>query len=327
MLGQIKSSSGIKIHQLMNIVPFIQEKWSLVGVRLKLSSDQLDDIWQKATKQQIPSESKSTFCCIKMLTSWYEDSDDVSVDAIMMAIDVGLRAKISNIETALTSEYMGIDYGAEKSVTSSPEELVQPYVNMKTKFCLELSRSQHSISDVLVYLKICKINLEILEGIHDFPELLESFERHAILNKADLSWLKNIADHTHCVKATEAIEEYESLLMADKIPWYSSQPKGTYLVGKTDKMPEDVTIKDASNAKLAASRIVNIKDSDSVLGFSEVGSVTFYWRLVNEAIKIKIPEVSNASLIKECKFAYLTHVGIMTNGNLNLATIDEIGMH
>ena len=313
-IGQI-----LTIHQLMNIVPLIQKKWSFIGTRLKLSSDKLDDICQAASEQQIPAESKDTFCCVKMLTSWYQTSDDISVDAIMMAIDaphVGLKSKTSNIKAALTSEYAVMDSSTEKSVTNPPEEFKQPYFDMITDFCLELSKSQHSISDILVYLRVCNIDSEVMKDTLNFPELVKSFEKHELLNKSDLSWLKNIAHHAQCAEATAVVEKYENLLMADKIPWYSSHPKGTYLVGKTGKRPENVTIKDSSNAKSAASRIVNIKESDSVLDSTEVGSVTFYWKLISKGVEIQIPKEDNDLLIKECHNAGLTALGYMEDGNL-----------
>ena len=127
----------------MNIVPFIQEKWSLIGTRLKLPLDTLDEIWQKASEQQIPTESQNTFCCVKMLTSWYEASDDVSADAIIMAVDaphVGLKTKISSIKTALTSEYVPMGSSEGISATMPPEKLEQSYFDMITKFCSELSK-------------------------------------------------------------------------------------------------------------------------------------------------------------------------------------------
>ena len=326
-VGQNKE---MNIQQLMNIVPLIQEKWSFIGTRLRLSPDKLDDIWHTASEQQIPAESKNTFCCVKMLKSWYETSDNVSVNAIMMAIDaphVDLKTKISNIESILKFEYIAMDSSIGKPLTNPPEELEQSYFDIVTKFCLELSKSRCSVSDILTYLKVCNVNSDVLKEIHDFPELVKSFERHELLNKADLSWLKNIAHHAQCTKATEVVEEYESLLMADKIPWYSSHSKGTYFVGRTDKKPENVTIKDSSNAKSAASVIVNIKESDSVLDSSGVGSVTFYWRLTSKDVGIQIPEDADASLIKRCKSVDLTHIGIMINGILTWANIDEIGKY
>ena len=307
----------------MNIVPLIQEKWSLIGIKLKLSLDELDEICHIAGKQQIPTESKNTFCCIKMLTSWYKISDDVSVDAIMMAINaphVGLKAKISSIEAALSSEYVITDSSEGKSVTYPPEKLEQQYVNMTTKFCLELNKSQCSIFDIVTYLKMCNVNSDVLDKVSDFPMLLKSFEKHELVNKADLSWLKNIAHHAKCTQGTKVIEEYESMLMADKIPWHSSHPMGTYLVGRTDKILENVTIKDSYNAKLVASKFVDIKESDSVLQSAEVGSVTFYWKLVNY-VAIQIPIVTNTSLIRKCRAAGLTHVGIMIDGNLSWTVI------
>ena len=329
-VGQNKYSSELHIHQLMNIVPLIQEKWSLIGTRLKLPSDNLDDIWQAAINEQIPTESRNTFCCVNMLTTWYEIGDNVSVDTIITAIDaphVGLKTKIPNVEAALSSEYVPTSSGAVKSVSSPPEELEQPYFDMITKFCIELSKAPHSISDILAYLRVCKINPDVYTNVSDFPELVESLEQHELLNKTDLSWLKNIAHHARCEKATKVIENYESLLLADKIPWYSSHVKGTFLVGKTNKKPESVTIKDSSNAKSAASKIANIHESDSVLNSSEVGSVMFYWKLIDESIVIKIPKVADVLLIEECRNVNLTHIGVMIDKNLNLTNIDEIGMY
>lgn len=147
------------------------------------------------------------------------------------------------------------------------------------------------------------------------------------MNKTDLSWLKIIANHAQCTKATKITEEYEKLLIADKIPWYRSHSKGTYIVGRTDKKPENVTIKDSRNAKSTVSKIVNIKESDSVLNFSEVGSVTFYWRIVNKSVRIEIPEVIHGSLIDKCRNVHLTHLGVMVDGNLNWVTVDKLGTY
>ena len=313
----------------MNIVPLIQEKWSHIGIRLKLSTDILDDICQAAIDEQIPTESRNTFCCVNMLTTWYKASDNVSANAVIIAIDaphVGLKTKIPNIEAALSSEYVPTSGGADKPVTSPPEKLEQPYFDMITKFCLELNKIPHSISHILAYLKVCRISPDVYANISDFPELVESFEQHELLNKTDLSWLKNIAYHAKCDKATEVIEKYESFLLADKIPWYSNYSKGAFLVGKTNRKPESITIKDSSNAKSAASRIVNINESDSVLNSSEVGSVMLYWRLINKDV-IEIPKFVDVSIIEECRNVHLTHIGIMINNDLNLINIDEIGTY
>ena len=329
-VGQSESTLKVNIHQLMNIIPFIQEKWSLIGRRLKLSESELNDIWQASNEEQIPAESKNTFCCIKMLTNWFKTDDNVSVDAIIMAIDapyVGLKAKLSSIETALTSDCVATSSSLGVSIINPPEKLDQPYFDMITKFCVELNKSQHSITDILAYLKVCKINSNVYTDISDFPELVESFEQHKLVNKTDLSWLKNIAHHVQCAKASDVIEKYEKLLLADKIPWHSSYTKGRFLVGKTSKKPENVTIEDSSNAKLAASSIVNIRESDSILNSSEVGSVTFYWKLVDENVSIQIPQAIITSQMQECKKVNLTHVGIMIDGNLNLKNIDEIGTY
>ena len=327
----------ISIHQLMNIVHLIQEKWSLIGTRLNLSSNELDEICHAANKQQIPMESKNTFCCVQMLTRWYKTSDNVSFDAIMMVIDaphVGLKTKIFGIETALTSEYVNTDSSEENPAANPPMKLDKSYYDMVTDFCSELSKSQHSISNILTYLKVCYFNSEVFNEASDFPELVKLFEGQKLLSKTDLSWLKNIADHVKCTKATEVVEKYENSLIADKILWYSSHQKGTYLVGRTGNKPENVTIKDSNIAKSAACGIVGkeeidfiLDSSEIVLDSSEVGSVTFYWKLINEDATIQLSKVFNTSLIEKCQNADLTHIGIMIDGKLNWAAVDEMGMY
>ena len=326
-IGHSKYSSEVNIHRLMNIVPLIQEKWSFIGTRLNLSASELDDIWQASNNELIPIESKHTFCCIKMLTRWFETSNDVSVDAIIMAVDaphIGLDTRVSNVEFALTSKCVATDSSVGTNSSEKPE---QSYYNMMiTAFYLELIKSQHSITDIIAHLKVSKINPDAIKEVSDFPELVGSLERYKLLNKSDLSWLKIIAYHLNCTNATEVIEKYENLLLADKIPWYSSHTKGTFLVGKTDKKPEIITIRDSSNAKLVASRIVNIKVTDSILDSSEgeSSSVTFYWRLIGRDFQIQVPKVAKPSLIKECKNANLIQIGTMIDGNLSLMDIDEI---
>ena len=67
-------------------------------------------------------------------TVTYETSDDVSVDAIMMAIDaphVGLKTKITSIETVLGSENTAVNSNIGKSETNNaPEKIEQSYFDM-----------------------------------------------------------------------------------------------------------------------------------------------------------------------------------------------------
>ena len=323
------SSPVIDIHQLMNVVPHIQEKWSDIGTMLKFSTSELNKFWQTADKHQIPIQSRNTFCCIQMLKQWLKESDNASVDVLIKAIDVpyiGLDNKVSRIKTVLTSQSLATTVNT-KVITNPPEKFEQPYIDMKAKFCLALIDSQFTVSDILVYLNLCNIESEIFEKITDYMSLIKALEEHDLAGKTDLSWLKYIATCSNCLKATESIEEYESLLFSDKIIWSSIHLKGTYLVGKISKTSEFITIKDISNAKSAACRIVNLKETDSKSDYSEVDSVIFYWRVIKD-VSINIPNLIDVSVKIQCIKAHLTHVGIVMDGILNLKSIDELaGMY
>ena len=68
---------------------------------------------------------KNTLCCVKMLTSWLETSDNVWTDAVIngsWSPACWLKIKMSNIEAALTSEYVPVDSNIGKSVTNPPEK-------------------------------------------------------------------------------------------------------------------------------------------------------------------------------------------------------------
>ena len=311
----------------MNVVPLIQEKWAEIGTRLNFSSDELNKFWLMADDHQIPGESRNTFCCIQMLKQWFETNDNNTVDTLIKAIDVpyiGLQSKIPSIRSILTTEPLTTSVDTEQLATTMPPgKLEQLYIDMKAQVCFELGKSQHSIDEVMVYLKLCNIKSEIFTKVADYPSLIGLLEKHDLLSQADLSWLKYIATCLNCNKGTEVIENYEKTLIADKIVWSSKHPEGTFLVGRVSKSPEFVTIKDSSDAKSAASEIVELKDTDSITDSSEVGSVVFYWRIVRE-VTINIPKFINASVAKECSNACLTHIGIMLNGKLDLKSIDEL---
>ena len=325
-----KSSPVIDIHQLMNVVPLIQEKWSDIGTMLKFSTNELNKFCHTADKHQISFQSRNTFCCIQMLKQWLKESDNASVDVLINAIDVpyiGLCNKVSRIKTILTSEYLATSVNTEEVTTNPPEKFEQPYIDMKAKFCLALTNSRFTVSDMLVYVNLCNIKSEIFEKITDYISLIKALEEHDLAGKTDLSWLKYIATCSNCLKATEIIEEYESLLFSDKVIWSTVHLKGTYLVGKISKSSEFITIKDISNAKSAASRIVNLEETDSKLDSSEVESVIFYWRVIKD-VSINIPNFITASVKKQCIDAHLTHVGVMMDRKLNLKCIDEFaGMY
>ena len=323
----------------MNIVCFIQEKWLPIGNKLKVFQDTLDNIGEEAYTREklIPSDSVNTFCCIQMLMHWCCKSENVSLDTLIKAIKaphIGLQSKIPSIVDALNSSPLCLDtkkdiYGL---VSKPPEKHEQAYANLKADLCAVLSKDNHTISDVSSCLKTVKI---IVEDYHDFPDLIASLENKGYLHSTDLSCLQSIIK---CTKALELINRYERHLMADKTTWnnHTNHPNGTFLVGKIAKKPENITVKDVSDAKLAISRIVGIEETDAIWQFTELHSselyssevhsseVMIYWRIIDQNLKLHIPEIILSPVMKECKASCVTRVGIMTNGSLDM--VDTEGL-
>ena len=163
---------NLDINQLMNTLPFLQEKWELIGIKLGVSTDMLDLICQEAEKAQVIPDSLNTFCCIKMLTYWFQNSDNVSADIItdiVSARHVGLIDKVTNIRDALTSNEVGTSSSKlHQCATSPPEGSEVLYVEMKTNICKELNTSHCNFDDILLFLQNSDIEQEVLENVSNF---------------------------------------------------------------------------------------------------------------------------------------------------------------
>ena len=319
----------LDINNLMNIIPLIQEKWQLIGLQLKVPTIMLDKIYQEAVEKKFSSDSIDTFCCTKMLTYWFKNND-VSSDKIIKAVSTkyfNLQDKIPAIKAALASETVDSYSKVERYATSAPEAHEMPYVVMKTNVCKELNESCSSIEDTVLFLKSANMNPDILKNILNFTDLLRCLEKHNFMHKADLSWLKAIARYTKCSKALDIIENYYSdSLIADKTKYSNHGPskiKNGFAVKYSDKSLEDCTLKDCNDAKEAVSDILGLKDTDGLLDSSEVGSLTFFWK-VRENLKTAIPKFIDASLVKKCKDVGITQIGAITNGHLKLMNISEL---
>ena len=313
-----KVTSNLNLNKVMNIVCYMQEKWCMVGMRLKIPPSILDDICKKCDGNQIPDDSADTFCCIKMFKYWLSFGDNISVDTLLHVLGtVNLKSRMSSIEIALESQLV-MD-------NSDPPEKQQ---RLLTKLCVQLDNLEVDINNVLVYLKLSNLDLNVLNNVAKISDLIHSLEKYNYLNKTDLSWLKYVVDHVKNLEAQKIINDYETSLLADKIFWYSSHPSGTFLAGKISVQPETVTIHNIYLAKSAASDVVGIKITDSILEFAGVesagvGSVIFYGKITSDK-GFKIPKNVSNSMKRKCENAGLTHIGKMVDGSTEFVRIGEL---
>ena len=311
----------LEINLMMNILPFIQKKWQLIGLALRPSSDLLDKIYIEAEEEQMPSNSFNTFCCIKILEHWFFEGDNVSDVALIKAIG----APHINLKTTILSNVSAII--TDKKTSSLAPNHVKPYGEMKTNVCKELCNFHFSINVALQYLQNANVDLK---SITNFQDLYISLEMNKLMHTADVCWLMNIVRHAQCESALKFIQEYCDLLIADKTVWGDSQTckTGTCIFAKvSSKTLYNCTIKHCADVKAILSKIVGMNETDIILNFSEVSSkdcsLTFYWRIIDNII-IKIPEVIVTSHMAVCIDVGITHIGTTVDGNLKIINISEL---
>ena len=278
----------------------------------------------EAEQEKIPSNSFNTLCCVKVLTHWFFEGDDVSDVTITKAIStphICLRHEIlSNISAIIT----------DKDVSSLSPNYVKPYGEMKANVYKELCSFRFSIDFALQYLQNANVNPGVLKSITNFQDLFNSLEKNELMHMADVCWLMNIVRQAQCESALRYIEEYCNLLIADKILWGDNQMRKTitYLVAKvSSKTLNNCTIKHCADIKIKLNKITGINETDSILSFSEVSSkdcsLTFYWRVTDKRI-ITIPKVIVMSLKRDCIDLGITHIGTTVNDNLEVVNISEL---
>ena len=311
----------LEINLLMNILPFIQKKWQLIGLALGLSSDLLDKIYIEAEKEQIPSKSFNTFCCVKVLKHWFMEGDNVANFTLIKAIStprIHLKNEIlSNISAIIT----------DKKLSSVPLNCVKSYGEMKANVCKQLYNFHCSINVTLQYLQNANVDLK---SIANFKDLIDSLEMNKLMHAADVCWLINIVKQAQCEGALKLIQAYCDLLIADKVLWGDNQTSksNTCLVAKVSgKTSYNCTIKHCADVKTKLNIIIGLSETDSILSFSEMNSkdcsLTFYWR-IKDNILITIPKVIVTLQKEHCINLGITHIGTAVDGNLKITNISEL---
>ena len=326
-IGNNDNSEKVDINKLMNVVKHLEDKWELVGNLLLVPKDELNSIYSNVMinrKDTCESFKKST-CAIKVLTYWLRNSEDISVTAFIKAISApyaGLGNRIEAVKDALKS------VPSKGSISDRPNTHKQSDIDMMADYCSELSKSC-KLEDVLVFVKlITGKGKKYFNDIDDFGDLMLLLQTYGYLSSADLSLLKKIADHFQCIKGLNVIEKYETQQpLVNKTTWshhHTSHPKEAFVVGRVDIKPEDATLKHTSNAKSVVCKLTNIDQTDAFLDHAEVGSVILHWKIVNKRSRLTLPKTITPFELKECKASGLTHIGIMTDGNLKMKKIDEL---
>ena len=316
---------------MLNIVPMIQTKWSLIGKELKMSDIALNKISEECDKTL-----EDTHCCIKMLTALLNENKNINLSEFLRAINVphmGLRNVSSLIEQHLKD--FGCSDRASQSTIARPSfhEDDAKYAVMIAKVIEHLEDSKVKMTVLINMLRQYrskfsgeKIPPDVYQDVTNISDLICSLQDHGYINHKDLVWLKYLAQSS--CEAIKEIEVYENCLIADKLKW-SNKPtyghRNGCLVAVTENKPEDVTLKNTNEAKCFATHLVGLKPTDAVIETGAVGTVHFHWRILfYPLLNIELPSVVNAKIKQACINMGILQIGILFEQKSKFVAIEDL---
>ena len=322
---------SILLMMMLNIVPMIQTKWSLIGKELKMSDIALNKISKECDKTL-----EDTHCCIKMLTELLNENKNINISEFLRAINVphmGLTNVSSLIEQQLKD--LGCSDRTSQSTIARPSfhEDDAKYALMIAKVIEHLEDSKVKITVLVNMLRQYrtkfsgeKIPPDLYKGITNVSDLVCSLQDHGYINHKDLVWLKYLAQSS--CEASKEIEVYENSLIADKIKWSNKPNYGDHngcLVAVTKNQPEDVTLKNMNETKHLATQLVGLKSTDVVFETGAVGSVHFHWRILFcPLLNIELPSVVNAKVQQACINTGILQIGILSERKSEFVAIEDL---
>ena len=322
---------SILLMMMLNIVPLIQTKWSLIGKELKISDIALNKISEEC---DIPLED--THCCIKMLTELLDENKNINISDFLRTINIphiGLQNMSSVIEKHLKD--FGCSDRASQSMISRPS-----FHEDDAKYALMIAKVIEHLEDAKIKLSLLvnmlrqyrtkfsreKIPPVIYEDITNVSDLIYSLQDHGYIKHTDLVWLKYLAQSS--CEAIKEIKEYEKCSIADKIKW-SNKPnyehQNGYLVAVTKNQPEDVTLKNMNETKSIVTHLVGLKPTDAVIETGAVGTVHFHWRILFcPLLNIELPSVINAIIKEVCTNVGVLQIGILFEQKSKFVAIENL---
>ena len=328
----LEKGDDVSIHNIssvLNAVNYIKDHWYIIGIRLRVSEKQLNNIWEDSCKADVIS--KKVYCCCKMLSVWYKEGNNVTVQFFLNAVSLsalGLSDKIPVIRSIL------LDSSSDKSVHDAShlklDEVQKRYALMIVEVIKIIDGSDTDVDILKLFLSHCKdartskakISSDVYDKATSFSEIISALEINGFITHLELSWLKYlVSDVANSTKALNVIEKYEQLNIAHMLHWRSDvKQDGTFLFARTDTSPELVRGSDVSKAKSVTSKLFGIEETDVLLDSAGVGSVVIYWRLCSNQFN-QSPETITKSLKQMCYEASITHVGAVVDRNITMIDI------
>ena len=319
--------------RMMNFVPLMRTKWSLIGKQLQIPDSILNKI-----SEECHGPSKDMQCCIKMLREFVKTNKNITLSEFLQVINtplVDLDKESSSIEQHV-KDFTYVDQSSNMTTAPGPPDKIDgKFASMLAKVSIILNNSSIDLN-LLIY-KLAhyrgrgspnKIEPRIYQNKDSFSSLISSLQDNGYISHADLSWLKFLVEN--CNEALKEIKKYEEdSLIADMIKW-SNKPNyehqnGTYLVAVTRSQPENVTCKDMNETKSTAAQMVGLETTDMITVSGAIGSVHFHWRILFITdLHVELPNIITAEIKQACIHLGVLQIGILTKQKSEFVAIEDL---
>ena len=320
--------------RMMNFVPLMRTKWSLIGKQLHIPDSILNKI-----SEECHGPSKDTQCCIKMLRELVKTNENITLSKFLQVINtplVDLAKESSSIEQCI-KDFICLDQLSDMNIVPGPPDKIDRKFALMIAKVIKLLNNSNIDLDLLKHMlahyrgrgSLNKIEPEIYHRKDSISNLISSLQDNGYISHTDLSWLKFLVED-NCDEALEEIKKYEEdSLIADMIKW-SNKPNckhqnGIFLVAVTKNQPENVTCKDMNEIKSTAAQMVGLETTDIITESGAIGSVHFHWRILFISdLRVELPNIITAEIKQACIHLGVVQIGILTKQKSDFVAIEDL---
>ena len=337
--SQVRSShpchAKLDINDLMNVVPLIAPKWSLLGIKLNIPEYMLTQISKSGSDIQ---------CTVAMLKLWLGAYNRANWDELLKVLELPFVG-LADVSKKIRAQSSALAAGVTDSVASpSPVKLTDPG---KKYTCLMIDLIELLPPDSWKKMRMAlehyvdpssglypgEVDPAVYKDVRSVSDVLSSLKKFQLLTPVELGWLKFLVDDImKCPEASQRIKQYEESTdnnpLLGNVYFASGQrpTEGTALLScRTDIQPETATCGNLRLAKSGCTSYVGIGKHEAVLQSVSVGSIIFYWRIPYlKAIKLRLSKCVSLEIKRALDRARVTHISVMVDNRCDSISVEEL---
>lgn len=332
---------SIDVNTLLNCVPILSSKWSLIGRMLELPVSVINNI---ADAHKSLSHSKYQYqsvCCAAMLIEWLNIQKDVTPEHFFQVMEyssVNFSCdEIAELKSIMSSSFKTISTNPVFCKTEPPKvpnEHERKFTKMIFNVLRSLRNSHRDFYEVLDELSFSHENMDslLLQNVTDWKSLIQSFRKNNLITLFDVDWLEYLAeDVADCPEAVEVINNYRkdigSFQLVDKIHW-EEIPNGCnkeIIQTTSSELPQNINCQHIHQAKSVTVELLQCKKIDLLPNTASVGSVSYNWKIsTGLRFTIKIPKSASQKLKNLCDNLSITQITIIVGQSKEVIIINQL---